>query len=101
MTEDELKSFLKERRTNLNKIEQESRMDETEDSIQTLSQFFDNIKNKNSKSSNTKKIQPESYNSIANIGNNNEEINNPIFTKLRINRVIINYVLLLICLLPY
>jgi len=73
MTEDELKSFLKERRTNLNKIEQESRMDETEDSIETLSQFFDNIKNKKSKSSKTKKIQPESYNSITNIGNNKEE----------------------------
>ena len=75
MTEDELKSFLKERRTNLNKIEQESRMDETEDSIQTLSQFFDNIKNKKSKSSKTKKIQPESYNSIPNLGNNKEENN--------------------------
>lgn len=75
MTEDELKSFLREIRTNLNKIEQESRMDETEDSIQTLSQFFDNIKNKKSKSSKTKKIQPESYNSIANIGNNKEENN--------------------------
>lgn len=73
MTEDELKSFLREIRTNLNKIEQESTIDETENSIQTLSQFFDNIKNKKSKSSKTKKIQPESYNSIANLGNNKEE----------------------------
>jgi ferritin-like metal-binding protein YciE len=76
MTEDELKSFLRETRINLNKIEQESRMDETEDSIETLSQFFDNIKNKKSKSSKTKKIQPESYNFIPNLGNNKEEENN-------------------------